>query len=179
VLFAGLATGHKIALIVAAGVFIGFSLVSAFVMPRRNPDFPGRGAGIYYVVTVLLFIGMIGSIEVFGAEGPETASSAVAETTGPDRGTIQVSEREWRIVLPASTATTLRAGVYDFHVVNKGQQVHNLTVDGPQVDKAHTPNLQPGQSADLKVKLVAGSYDLYCSIPGHKELGMDAKLLVG
>ena len=178
-LFTGLPTGHKIGLLVAAGVFIGFALVSSFVMPRRNPDFPGRGAGVYYIVTVLLFLGMLGAVDVFGAEGPETASSAVAEATGPDRGTIQVGESEWRITLPASTAQTLREGVYDFHVVNKGTQVHNLTVDGPGVDKAHTPNLQPGQSAHLKVKLVAGRYDLYCSIPGHKQLGMDAKLLVG
>jgi uncharacterized cupredoxin-like copper-binding protein len=178
VVLLGLTTGHKIGLAVVAAVFIGFALVSSFVLPRRNPDFPGRGARLYYLATVLLFVAMIAAVEIFGAEGQEkTASAAELSKSAPQSGTIQVRESEWKVQLPPSK--TLRAGAYDFHVVNQGKVPHNLTVSGPRVANQHTPTIAPGQSADLHVTLASGTYDLYCSIPGHKQLGMDAKLAVG
>jgi uncharacterized cupredoxin-like copper-binding protein len=82
-------------------------------------------------------------------------------------------------VLPSSSAKALKLGTYSFHVTNDGKVVHNLYVNGPDVNKEGTRDLQPGESADLKVTLSTGTYDVYCAIPGHKQLGMDAKLSVG
>jgi len=179
-LLAGLSTGHKVGLLVVALVFIGFALVSSFVMPRRNPDFPGRGASVYYLATIVLFACMIGAVEIFGAEGQEkTASAAGLAKGGLQKAKFTVVETEWRITLPSASAKTLNQGVYVFHVVNKGKLAHNLTINGPRVSNVHTPNIPPGGSADLKVTLDSGRYDLFCSIPGHKQQGMDAKLSVG
>ena len=41
-----------------------------------------------------------------------------------------------------------------------------------------TPLIDASQSSSLKVDLKPGTYDLYCSVPGHKEAGMDLKLKV-
>ena len=41
-----------------------------------------------------------------------------------------------------------------------------------------TKTIDGGGSASLSVDLKPGTYDLYCSIPGHKEAGMDVKLTV-
>jgi hypothetical protein len=72
VLVAALSTGHKIGLLVTALIFVGFSLLSSFVFPRRNPNFPGdRGLSVFVVISVVLFVLMIGAVEVFGAESPE------------------------------------------------------------------------------------------------------------
>ena len=175
-----LTTGHKVGLLVMAGVFIAFALASSFLAPRRDPDFPGRGAGVYYLATVVLFVLMIGAVEIFGAEGQEkTASAGEVATGGLQKARIQVVETEYRIQLPSSTAKTLNQGVYVFHVVNKGKTTHNLVIQGPRVDGVSTRNLQPGESADLKVTLSSGQYHLFCSIDEHKQLGMDAKLSVG
>jgi uncharacterized cupredoxin-like copper-binding protein len=38
--------------------------------------------------------------------------------------------------------------------------------------------INSGQSAQLKVTLQKGTYDLYCSVPGHKQAGMDVKVTV-
>ena len=66
---AALSTGHKIGLLVVALTFIGFSLLSSFVFPRRNPDFPGdRGLSVFIVVSIVLFALMIGAVEVFAVE---------------------------------------------------------------------------------------------------------------
>ena len=50
-------------------------------------------------------------------------------------------------------------------------------VQGNGVDEK-TPTIQPGKSATLNVDLKPGTYDVYCSIPGHKQAGMDVKLTV-
>ena len=55
---AGLSTGNKIGLATVGGAFIVFALVSSFVLPRRNPNFPGRAVGWYSALGVLFFVAM-------------------------------------------------------------------------------------------------------------------------
>lgn len=178
-LVAGLSTGHKIGLAVMAAIFIVFALVSSFAAPRRWADFPGRGLNAFVVASVVLFGLMLAAVEVFGVEEESAAEKGAAPAEGQKQRRITVGETEYRIDLPRSTAGKLVAGDYVFHVVNDGKEVHNLTVDGPQVDNEATPNLQPGEEADLEVQLATGTYDLYCSIDGHRQLGMKARLSVG
>ena len=73
-----LSTAHKIGLIVVAAAFIVFAIISSFVLPRRNPDFPGKGLGWYIVVCVCFFLAMVAAVLVFGRETPESASAAEA-----------------------------------------------------------------------------------------------------
>jgi cytochrome c551/c552 len=74
---AAISTENKVALAVAAAIFIVFALVCALLVPRRWPDFPGRYRGLFIGVTVLLFAGMMTSVWVFGKEAEE---SVAAET---------------------------------------------------------------------------------------------------
>jgi uncharacterized cupredoxin-like copper-binding protein len=178
VLVAALSTGNKIGLAVAAAIFIAFSLWSSFIAPRRWPDFPGRALNVFIVVSVALFGMMLAAVEVFAVEEEEAEASEGTPEAGGSEKRIMVGETEYRIELPP-TATKLAAGTYDFHVVNDGKQVHNFVVDGPGVEDETTPNLQPGKEADLRVKLTNGTYDVYCSIDGHRQLGMEARLTIG
>jgi mono/diheme cytochrome c family protein len=77
---AGLSSGHEIALAVVAGAFIVFALVSSFVIPRRNPNFPGRGMAWYIVLCVLFFGAMIAAVIVLGKER-EAGNEAASHTT--------------------------------------------------------------------------------------------------
>jgi mono/diheme cytochrome c family protein len=81
---AALSSGHKIGLAVAAAIFIVFSLVVALVIPRWRPDFPGRGRGLFILVTLALFVGMMAAVFVFGKEEEESeASETPATETAP------------------------------------------------------------------------------------------------
>ena len=184
-LLLGLSTGHKIGLGLAVLGFAGFSLIVSLLVPRWYPKFPGRGLRVFLVTCLLLFVGMMSAVIVLAretteaeAKGPETtteATTTTATTTTTSAATsVPVSETEFKITLPKST---LAAGSYSFEVANDGKIEHDLVVKGNGVD-AKTPTIAPGKSATLKVDLKPGTYDVYCSIPGHKQAGMDVKLTV-
>lgn len=64
-----LTTTQKLGLAGTAAVFIAFALLVALVIPRRNPDFPGRrGLVPFILVTLILTIAMLGAVEVFAKE---------------------------------------------------------------------------------------------------------------
>jgi uncharacterized cupredoxin-like copper-binding protein len=185
VLLLGLSTGHKIGLGLAVLGFAGFSLIVSLLVPRWYPEFPGRGLRVFLVTCLLLFVGMMSAVIVLAretteaeAKGPETtteATTTTATTTTTSAATsVPVSETEFKITLPKST---LAAGSYSFEVANDGKIEHDLVIKGNGVDEK-TPTIAPGKSATLNVDLKPGTYDVYCSIPGHKQAGMDVKLTV-
>src|SRR5476651_261170 len=79
-----LSTGHKIGLATTGAVFIIYSLVSAFVLPARNPNFPGRYLKPYIGLSIVLFLAMISAVLIFGKEKKEAAATtpAAAGATG-------------------------------------------------------------------------------------------------
>lgn len=191
-LLLALSTSHKVGLGLAVAGFAGFALIVSMLVPRWSPQFPGRGLKVFLVVVVLIFLAMLAAVEFLGkesgeakAEGAETTASTQATTTSQSTttsqtttsgggGTVQVSEVEYKIHLAKSS---LAAGSYTFDVHNDGKFPHDLVVKGPG-ESAKTPLLDAGQSKTLRVDLKPGTYDLYCSVPGHKQLGMDLKLTV-
>jgi len=164
VLLAGLTTGHKIGLGVVGLVFIAFALTSSFVVPRKRPDFPGKnGLSVFVIACLVLFAAMLSAVLIFGAES-EAKGAPLAKGT-----TVQVQEKEFKITL---SPTKVHAGTVTFVVKNVGKVSHNLTIQGGKA----TPNISPGGTSRLTVTLKKGSYTLYCSVPGHRQLGMVAKL---
>ncbi len=177
-LLAGLSTGNKIGLAVVGGTFILFALTSSFILPRRRPDFPGRnGLSVFVLVSFVLFFSMLTAVIVFGVESEAKGAEKPAGTPAAVGKTVAVSETEFKITAPAAKVPP---GKVTFDVKNAGKIGHDLVVSGPGVSAtAKTALLNPGQSAKLTVTLAAGSYTLYCSVPGHRAAGMSAKLVVG
>jgi mono/diheme cytochrome c family protein len=66
-----LSTAHQIGLAGTGAAFIIFSLVSSFVLPQRNPNFPGRGRNMYLLVSLAFFAAMMSAVVVFGREQKE------------------------------------------------------------------------------------------------------------
>jgi uncharacterized cupredoxin-like copper-binding protein len=73
---------------------------------------------------------------------------------------------------------TFRAtpGPVEVQLDNQGATAHNVTVDA---DGGTTVvGAGPGEQASGTIDLPTGTYTLYCSIPGHRDAGMEAQLEV-
>jgi plastocyanin len=113
-----------------------------------------------------------------GGSSTSTTNTPAAGSSSQAMGTpINVSLKDYSITVASSGS--LAPGVYTFHVTNKGPSSHNLTVNGPGVSNMGTPTFSPGGSEDLTVTLKNGTYQLYCSVPGHRQLGLNTTLTVG
>jgi mono/diheme cytochrome c family protein len=102
VLFAITTTG-KVVLIVVAGTFIAFALLTAIVIPRRRPSFPGNRLGAFLALVGLLFVAQMSAV-VWVAETQETEEhSEAAETEPADPGETEAGETEAGETEPAET----------------------------------------------------------------------------
>jgi mono/diheme cytochrome c family protein len=83
----GLSTGNAVGLALIAGAFVVFALLSALVIPRRWPQYPGRGLGWFLAATLVLFVATLGAVEVFAKESEPAEHEAAGGTTTETGGT--------------------------------------------------------------------------------------------
>jgi cytochrome c551/c552 len=78
----GLSTSHEIGLAVAGALFITFALLSSFVFPHFDPNFPGKkGLRWYLPLCFVFFIGMLSAVLYFGREQKPAEAAAGTTTT--------------------------------------------------------------------------------------------------
>jgi plastocyanin len=69
------------------------------------------------------------------------------------------------------------AGQLTIDSVNDQSTDHNIAVDGNGVDEKGEV-VANGDTSSISVDLKPGEYSFYCSVPGHREGGMEGKLTV-
>ncbi|MFG2118821.1 copper-binding protein [Streptomyces sp. NPDC048710] len=109
--------------------------------------------------------------------GGQASSSASSGTPQAGSGTrVAVTETEFTLKLPRTSFTP---GTYTFVSENAGKTTHALSIDGPGVQDARTKDIPAGHSGTVTVTLKKGTYDVYCPIDSHKQMGMDQHINVG
>lgn len=91
----GLPTSSKIVLGLVALAFIAFALISSFVLPRRNPDFPGKkGIKAYVLVAFGFFVAMMLTVILVAKESPESSAEAKPPAaTGPSAAELAAGKK--------------------------------------------------------------------------------------
>ncbi len=84
----------------------------------------------------------------------------------------KVTVKEYAFV--PKTITT-EAGAKQVTITNAGALDHTFVIDALKVK---SPVIKPGQSVTITVNLKKGTYQVYCDVPGHQEVGMVATLTV-
>ena len=100
-------------------------------------------------------------------------SSAKVNTTMPPNVGLTIIAKD--NIFDATTFTA-KAGDVVVAYDNKGATGHNLRIDGVNGFKL---DAAPGEIAVGTAKLIKGTYTIFCSIPGHRDAGMQATLTVG
>lgn len=148
----------------------------------RSEGFPRSGAQTFLVgaVSVVLALGAIGSGIITSAledeeeEGGETAEPAAAGGRGNALRLTADPSGELRF-----DRQTLRARPGEVTIVmeNPSTVPHNVSIEGRGVDEEGDTVAKGGRST-VRVELRPGEYEFYCSVPGHREGGMEGTLTV-
>ena len=70
---------------------------------------------------------------------------------------------------------SVSAGVVEFVMENEGASEHDMVIE-ELGDEQIVPMTAGGDTGSGTAELDAGTYTLYCSVPGHREAGMEAEL---
>jgi plastocyanin len=123
-------------------------------------------------ISVVILIGLIAVM--LAACGGSTSASTQAPITGQ---TINVDETEF-----AFTPNTFNASVGQpiaFRITNKGTVNHTFVILGLDGKEAAKTNVVVGATETLQyTPAAAGTYQIICDLPGHKEANMTATLTV-
>jgi len=130
---------------------------------RKNKS---RNRWIIVVASVIVVAAGIAIVAV-ASSGGETST-----TTAPFNGTtVNVVLGDYVI----QGNLTAPAGNIRLQAINEGGIVHNVGIKGGPI----SGDMQPGKGFTLDVgSLAAGTYQLYCDIPGHVGKGMVANLVI-
>jgi len=90
---------------------------------------------------------------------------------------IQVVEKEYTLTL---SRLRVRHGTAIVQVIDFGMDDHDLVIqrNGKGGKPIHFNRLTPNARETRMLQLPAGHYTLWCSLPGHRALGMVAPLTV-
>lgn len=178
---------------VLAIAFVLFAITLTAIGLTRD-DFPARpsvgravivAAGVIATVTFAVLVtsthvehpreeAAAEAAEKKAESGREQAQGEAAGGAAPAGKPVEVIEKEFTIEFKQ---TAFKGGKQEFDVDNQGKLQHDLAVEGGGKE-AKTPLLDAGEKASLEVDLAPGKYKLYCTVPGHEELGMKKEVTV-
>ena len=190
----------KVPFYIAGAVFAAWAVLLAFLGLSRA-SFPGgrRGQGAVVGISVLLAAVAIGTaIGTASTEKPEKKKvveagavkpAAVAPKAAATGGTAAPATRPAAagpLALAADPSGALKydkkalnakAGKVTIAFTNASQIGHDVTIAKGPTKLAGT-NVITNSKASVSVTLKPGAYVFYCSVPGHRQAGMQGSLTV-
>lgn len=116
--------------------------------------------------------------------GTDTAATTPTETTTPEEGggggptrTVDVTAEPGGDLAYVQDSLTARAGSNRFVLTNDSSVPHDVNIEQDGEDLGGTEVIT-GDTADVTLDLEPGRYTYYCSVPGHREAGMEGTLTV-
>jgi plastocyanin len=109
------------------------------------------------------------SLTACGGDDSTTTTTAASGGATPSSLTIHAEDQ----LKFDKTAYSAKAGAIDVSYVNDGSIAHTLLIQGVKGFELKVPGQDTGS-----VTLKAGTYTLYCDLPGHEAAGMKATLTV-
>jgi plastocyanin len=186
------------------GIVLAVSAVTVSVVGLKLKDFPGRALPLV-ILWFAIFVGGATTFAVLHAQDEEHAKAAEFEQAGEEiekdqssgpyegggeaeaaKGEAEGSQQGTTLKLEASktalaydtTELTAKAGKVTIDFTNPAAIEHNVVIEGEEgKELASFDPITEGEeseTADLK----PGTYTFYCSVPGHRQAGMEGTLTV-
>ena len=122
-------------------------------------------------ILAALFVVLTFAVAGCGGDDGEEATNGTSS-----QETFSISESDFTLTPP--TVTIEAPGTYTFEATNDGGVDHSLEIEGNGVEEV-TETIAPGESASVTIDLESGTYEMYCPIGNHRDLGMSGEVTVG
>lgn len=153
---------------------------------------PGRIASLALVIGALTVAGCGGSKSTSSSSASATSSTPAAPAPAPANtssssesqsssgagSALSLSANSEGQLSYSTTSLSAKAGKVSIDFSNSAPLSHNVTVESSSGSVVGaTPTFQGG-SKTLSLNLKPGTYKFFCSVPGHRQAGMEGTLVV-
>lgn len=117
--------------------------------------------------TATLLLAAVLALTACGGGGDEASSGDAGD------GTVRIEASDLAF---DSEQVSASAGEIEIELSNVGAVEHDFVVE--EADDTHVVHTAPGETGTGTIELEPGTYTFYCSVPGHREAGMEGTLEV-
>jgi plastocyanin len=193
----------KVPFYIAGGLLVVWAITLSMVLGMRKADFPHdlRGQRTISAITLVLVLGAMSTAvltagspaksEAAAATQPAATSEApapsapatTATTPSAPAATAPAGGAHTSLKLAASSGAlaydtktlSAKAGTVTIDFTNQSPLEHNVTIAQGSTVLGATPTFTGG-SRTLTLNLKPGKYTFYCTVPGHRQAGMEGTL---
>lgn len=175
----------KVPFYIAGGVLVAWALIVSMAIGMRNPSFPatvGAERAVMAITAVLVLVAVSMAVVTSGGSTEKATAEPITKEgreAASGSGTSSLKEEadpEGRLKFTTKDLSA-KAGTVTVSFANASPLPHNLTIAQGTTVLGATPTFQ-GATKTLTLKLAPGTYVFYCSVPGHRQAGMEGKLTV-
>jgi plastocyanin len=138
-----------------------------------------KKASVLLAVTVLAALGLAAC---GGGDDNETTAASTPAQTAPSGGgggaALDVSTPSGSDLAFDQKSLSAKAGNVTINFDNKQSLQHDVAVADSSGKVLGQTDLVSSGTTSTTVSLTAGTYTFYCTVPGHKEAGMEGTLTV-
>ena len=121
-------------------------------------------------------VGCGGSSDDNDTTNPATQASTTAGGGGGAGGAVDLTATDFKF---DPSEPTVKSGEVTFNLKNDGQTTHSLEIEDVNGEDVEIEgDISPGQSGTLTANLKPGTYEFYCPVDSHKEMGMTGEITV-
>jgi plastocyanin len=137
-------------------------------------------------VLVVAALAVVGLAACGGGDDNETTAASTPPATTPAAGggaaggasTVDISTPSGSDLAFDQKDVSAKAGDVTIDFDNKQSIPHDVTVEDSSGKELGATDLISSSTATTSVNLTSGTYTFFCSVPGHREAGMEGTLTV-
>lgn len=166
----------KTAFYVIAGILVAWAVVVSLVVGLRQDAFPAALGGQRAVIAVTAVLVLATATSDVVTSGGSTAAQASTSAGGPVTS-LKLAANPGGQLSYDTKQLAAKAGTVAITMTNMAPLEHNVTIAKGGTVLGATPTFKGG-TRTVTLTLKPGTYTFYCSVPGHRQAGMEGTLTV-
>jgi plastocyanin len=182
----------RTAFYIVGSALVAWAFIVSLLFGLRQVDFPGSQSleRVVMAISAGLVIATAATGVITAGTPSKTAQAATPSAAAPSGAnattphTFLTLEASKSALAYNTKQLTAKAGLVTITFVNAAPIEHNVTISKPGLHVAGagetlgaTPTFKGG-TMKLTLKLAPGKYTFFCSVPGHRQAGMEGTITV-